>query len=79
MSKTENTDKLKSKLWNKLRKLDQQISFLPKWLIQGKWVYLNSASEKKFKDLDEKRKTVRVALKTLAAPVIVNVHPKIHH
>lgn len=77
MSKLDSSAKLKKKLWNKLRNLDHKISKIAKWNLQGKWVFIFPQSEKQFHVLDEQRKAVRIALKTIAVPAYAKA--KVYH
>lgn len=77
MSKLDSSVKLKRNLWNKLRNLDRKISNLPKWHLRSKWVFVSPQAEKQFRALDEQRKMVRIALKTVA--VKTDAKAKVHN
>ncbi len=77
MSKIDSSVKLKKKLWNKLRNLDRKITQLHRWYINGKWVFVIPQAEKQFRVLDEQRKAVRIALKTIAVPAYAKT--KVHN
>jgi len=77
MSKLDSSAKLKKKLWNKLSNLDRKISQLQRWHIKGKWVFVLPQAEKQFRVLDEQRKAVRIALKTIAVPTYAQA--EVHH
>lgn len=57
--------KEKTRLWKRLRKLDREISLIPRYLLFEEWPYPDQRNEARgrFKRFDEQRKQARLRLK----------------